>query len=52
MAVTPIVPVEPAVVTQPVDDNVAPSSINVNAPGTSAQVFMSLVRVHPLALAA
>ena len=50
--VTPIVPVDPAVVTQPVAKSVAPSSINVNAPGTSAQLFMSVVRVQPLDAAA
>ena len=52
MAVTPIVPVDAAVVTHPVFSKVVPDSINVNAPGTSDQVFMSAVRVQPLALAA
>lgn len=52
IGVTLIVPPWLDVQTQPVSAKVVPASTNVNALGTSAQVFMSVVRVQPLALAA
>ena len=52
IAVAFMIPVDPAVVTQPVADSVTPSSIKVNAPGTSDHIFMSAVRVQPLDAAA
>ena len=50
IAVVPIVPVASAVDTQPVSALVEPVSTNVNAPGTSAQTFMSVERVNTVEL--